>query len=424
LAGRSIAQVIFCIVTLLYGSADSFASSERPPSRWTGTWAVAPQRGTLDARERGSLGEFAQKTLRQSFRVSVGGSKVRIRLSNVFGQEPLTIGDVHIALAASNRAIFINSDKTMTFHGPGSVTIPAGESIISDPVKLIVKPLSDVTVSMYVPKAVEGDHVTRHTQANQDIFVADGDVSGMASIVPIANLESFYFLTNLDVFGTHAAGAVAALGASITDSSNSTFGANLRWTNLLAKRLNSMPGIRVGVLNEGISGNQLLSDGAGEAAIRRFERDVLSQTDVRWIIFSDDPINDLSSHSDMELPSADQLIGAVQDLITQAHSKGIRFYCSTLTPNGGRSARDWSEAAEQRRQAINRFYRSPSSPCDGLVDLDRALRDPNQLTRFRTQFDSGDHLHPNDAGMAAIANAISLRLFQLGPTPQPARLNK
>lgn len=303
-------------------------------------------------------------------------------------------------------------------------SIPTGESIVSDPVKFMVKPISDVTVSMYVPKAVEGDHVTRHTQADQDVFVADGDVSGMASIAPIAILQSYYFLTNLDVFSSHAAGAVAALGASITDSSNSTFGANLRWTNLLAKRLNGTPGACISVLNEGISGNQLLSDGDGEAAIKRFERDVLSQTDVRWIIFSDDPINDLSSHSDAELPSADHLIGAVKDLITQAHSKGIRFYCSTLTPNGGRPARDWSEAAEQRRQAINRFYRSPSSPCDGLVDLDRAVRDPTKLTRFRTRFDSGDHLHPNDAGMAAIADAINLQLFQLVPAPRRERLNK
>ncbi len=279
-------------------------------------------------------------------------------------------------------------------------------------------------VSLYVPKAVEADHVTRHSQAYRNIFVAEGDMSGKVSITPIATLQSYYFLTSLDVLASHASGAVAALGASITDGSNSTFGADLSWTNLLAARLNSAPGARIGVLNEGISGNRLLSDGAGEAAVMRFNRDVLSQTDVRWVIFSDDPINDLSSRSEAESPSTAQLMAAVEDMIRQAHRRGIRFYCATLTPNGGRPARDWSEAAELKRQAINRFYRSSDSPCDGVIDLDRALRDRTNITRFQARFDSGDHLHPNDTGMEAIASAISLQLFQLDPASQRKHQNK
>jgi hypothetical protein len=202
LTKRSVGRLIFCIATLLYASAGSFARSQRPqrpPSRWTGTWAVAPQRGTLDAPAGAGPGNFAQKTLRQTFRVSVGGSKVRIRLSNIFGQGPLTIGNVHIARAASDRAIFIRSDKTVTFHGQGSVSIPAGETVVSDPVNFMVEALSDVTVSMYIPKAIEGDYVTKHTKANQNIFIADGDVSGAASVDAIATLQSYYFLTDADV---------------------------------------------------------------------------------------------------------------------------------------------------------------------------------------------------------------------------------
>jgi hypothetical protein len=222
----------------------------------------------------GSVGSSEQKTLRQSFRVSIGGSKVRIRLSNVFGQEPLTIGDVHIARAASDKAIFIDSDKNITFHGQHSVTIPPGESVVSDMVRFKVVPLSDVTVRLYLPAGLDNERITEHSQANPNIFLAAGDVSGSPSIAPAATLTSYYFLTNLDVWNNRTAGAVVALGASITDSSNSSFGANLRWTNLLAKRLHDSGAPPVGVLNEGISASigtclhRRTSDGSSSATIQ------------------------------------------------------------------------------------------------------------------------------------------------------------
>jgi lysophospholipase L1-like esterase len=368
---------------------------------WTGTWAVAPQSGGTS---------FSNQTIRQIVHTSISGSVARIQLSNVFGSQSLSIADVHVAQSGSGSAITAGTDHTVTFGGATSTTIPTGGTAISDPISFAVSALSNVTVSVYLPQAT--GPATYHQQGTQTNYIASGDVSGAASLSNAQTTGSYYFLTNLDVQNSNAAGAVVTLGASITDGVASSQDTNQRWPNDLAQRLVNS-GQTIGVLNEGISGNRLLVDGAGQSALNRFARDVLSQPGVRWVIFSDDPINDLGSTSPQ--PTASQLIAGLQQLISLAHQNGVKFLCSTLTPYQGASY--WNSSGETAREAINAFIRSSSSGCDGVVDQDTATHDPSNPTWYLPAYDSGDHLHPNNAGLQAIANAVNLS--QLNSTNLP-----
>ncbi|MCU1680678.1 MAG: lipolytic protein family [Amycolatopsis sp.] len=368
------------------------AGAAQADTPWTGTWAAAPQ---------GGGGPFDQQTLREIVHTSVGGSAARITLSNAFGGQPLDLQDVHIARRTSGSAIDTGTDRAVTFSGGGSVSIPAGGTATSDPVDFAAPAGSDVAVSVYTPD--ETGPTTYHQFGNQTNYVASGDSSGSADLVNARTDGSSYFLAGLDVQNPVAEGAVVALGASLTDGVGSSPDANRRWPDDLTARLAS-EGRTVGVLNEGISGNRLLVDGAGQSALNRFDRDVLSQAGVRWVIFSDDPINDLGSTSPP--PTADQLIAAAGHLITRAHQAGVKFLCSTLTPYQG--AGYWTQQGETQREVYNAFVRGPGSGCDGVVDQDTATHDPADPTRFLPAYDSGDHLHPNTEGLQAIANAVDL----------------
>ena len=395
---------------------------------WTGTWSVAPQQTSIDA----SFNNLSQQTLRQILHTSIGGTAARVQISNAFGRQPLVVSDVHIARAVVNSdgsptsSTVAGTDIAVTFNGSPTVSIPAGQSVASDPVAFTLAVETDVMVSMYFPQGVDSANSTFHQQGGQNgMFLANGDSSASTTFSAYSTFSSYFYLTNLDVQNANAAGAVVALGASITDGINSSFNANDRWTNHLATRLNQS-GLTVGVLNKGISGNDLLRDGAGQSAENRFARDVLTQPNVKWVIFSDDPINDLSGSGTP--PSYDSLLAGVQSLMQQAHANGLKFYCSTLTPNGGRPADQWSPAAETIREQLNAYYLSANSGCDGIVDQDTATHDPTMPTQYRPAFNTqnpdgtpgpgtGDFLHPNDAGMQAIANSVDLGLFTASGVP-------
>jgi lysophospholipase L1-like esterase len=362
---------------------------------WTGTWATAPQQG-------GS--SFDQQTVRQIVHTSISGALARIQLSNAFGSTPLTVSDVHIARAGSGSSITSGSDHPVTFGGSNSVTIPAGDTGISDTVNIAIPALSNVAISFYLPDATGAS--TFHPSAMQTNYIVSGDQSGAASLPSPQTQNNYYFLSSLDVQNSQSQGAVVALGASITDGIASTVNSNDRWTNVLASRLLAA-GDTVGVLNEGISGNRLLVDGSGQSARNRFDRDVLGQPGVRWVIFSDDPINDLGSTSPQ--PTSGQLITGIKQLITLAHQNGIKFICSTLTPYQGASY--WNTSGETAREAINAFIRGSGSGCDGVIDQDTATHDPAKPTWYLASYDSGDHLHPNNAGYQAIGNSVNLGLF-------------
>jgi lysophospholipase L1-like esterase len=379
-----------CLLLVACAPGEGLASAASP--NWTGTWAIAEMRDTSGI-------TFTDQTLRQIARVSIGGTRVRLKLSNIFGSQPLRAEDVHLALRESGSSIVASSDRQLRFAGNSTLILPAGASAFSDAVALDVPPFAELAISMYLPGTT--GPATFHGNAHRTSYIQAGDASGAPRMKNAGTSKSVYFLAGIDVEGTSLHRTVVALGASITEGYNATDDTDRRWPSQLALRLAGQ-GLTVGVLNMGISGNRILVNGADESAENRFERDVLDQPSVGWVIFSDDPINDLGNTTS---PSAEALIAGLQRLIARAHKKKILFVCSTLTPFEG--SKYWPPAEEKERQKVNSFIRSASSGCDGIVDQDTATHDPDNPARYLAAYDSGDHLHPNDAGRTAIANAIS-----------------
>lgn len=362
------------------------------PPDWVGTWAVATQSGGRS---------FQRQTLRQIVHTSIGGDSVRLRLSNEFGTRPLTLRTVRLARSTSGSGIDPGTTTAVTFGGSGSVTVPAGEVAVSDEVAFTVPADGDVAVSLHLPAATGA--TTQHALAGRDNYVAAGDQAAAAGLRGAEVTKSYYFLAGLDVRNARATGAVVAFGASITDGLGSAHGANRRWPDLLADRLRAS-GREIGVLNAGISGNRLLADRPGWSGVKRFDRDVLRQPGVRWVIVSDNALNDLGGGS-----GPDRLIAGLRELIGRADAAGVGVICSTLTPYRG--AGYWTSRGESGRAAVNAFVRDPGNGCDHVLDQDTATHDPAQPTRLRAADDTGDHLHPSPAGMAAIAGAVDLDWF-------------
>ncbi|ACC76010.1 GDSL-type esterase/lipase family protein [Paraburkholderia phymatum] len=377
-------------------TSDVTASNGTSSVPLVGTWAVAPW-------VAGGPG-FKNETVRQIVHTSIGGSAVRVRLSNLYGSTAVVIGNVHVALRNTGPNTIASSTRTVTFGGQQSVTLPAGASIASDPVPFEVPALADLAVSLYLP-AETPSRTTGHDNSLQDVYVASGNVGADAAFSRFTTNPSgqaYYFLTNVDVQNAQATGAVVAFGASITEGRASSKNANRRWPNYLAGRL-SDAGIIAGVLNEGISGNTFFTDGDGEAGLNRFDRDALGQPGVKWIIVSDDAVNNLNTPAPA---SAEDLIAAFQQLIARAHRVNVKVVCSTLTPFRGTPL--WTPAIETTREKVNAFVLGPSSGCDAVLDQARAVSDPGDPASFLPAFNSGDNLHPNDAGMRAIADALDL----------------
>ena len=383
---------------LLWVTVNASPASARSRSTWTATWAAPMVRNN-------SAASFQDQTLRQIVHTSIGGTGARVRLSNLFGDGPLVVKDVHLALGAGDFAIMTASDRVVTFNGKQSVVIPVGETIASDRVPFNVPKFADVAISMYLPEKTPAS--SHHATSHQTSYTASGDVSGSERMEEAKISRSVYFLCGLDVIGRPYRGTVVALGASITEGYGTTAENHDLWTDELARRL-SDAGLEIGVVNLGISGNRLLKAGAGDSAESRFQRDVLAQPGVRWVIFSDEPINDLGSSK--PAPDLDTITAALERMIALAHAKHIRFLCSTLTPFQG--ANYWVEQQEQTREQYNAFIRTSGSHCDGIIDQDAATHDPAHPARFLPAYDHGDHLHPNDAGHLAIADAVPLGYFR------------
>jgi lysophospholipase L1-like esterase len=385
-----------------------FAQGVITNAPWTGTWAVSPD-VTNDP-------GFNNQTIRQIVHTSIGGTAARLTFSNVFGDQPVTLGDVHIARRSSGAQTVAGTDKAVTFAGQSYVTIPAGGAVQSDALAFEVPALTDLAISFHIPSQTQPGS-TGHVEGMQDNYIAPGDVSADATfrggVANAAGEQSYYFLTGLDVMNAAATGAVVTFGASITDGFASTPNTNRRWPNRLAERLIGS-GMTVGVLNQGISGNNLFTDGSGQAGLTRFARDVLGQTNVKWVIVSDDAVNNLISG---DPPSAQQIIGAYQQLVQQAHNAKVSVICSTLTPFQGLD--EWTSDIESTRQAVNTYLRDkPTSGCDYVLDQAAVLGDPAgsfTSSAYALAYDSGDHLHPNDAGMQTIANAVNLNWFAALP---------
>jgi len=389
------------ILTLALISAIS-VSAQQPT--WTGSWAAAPMpaASTFTIAAEGT-------TFRDIVHLSLGGKSIRLRISNEGSTTQLKLSDVHAALSIGpgSSAIQPNTDHAVTFSGAPSVTIPAGTYAVSDPIALPVKPFADLAVSLFVP-AQPGITLTAHQLASSTNFSIPGDAASNANLEGATKLTSWPLLKAVDVDAGPTAAAVVILGASISDGYHSTPDKNLRWPDDLAVRLAAR---HIGVLNEGISGNRVLHDGTGPSALARLDRDVLAQPGARYLILSL-ATNDIGRtffplHPD-ETVTAEQIEWGYTQIVHRAHARGIKVIGTTLGPFAG--ANYFSPEGEAMRQAVNHFVLT-SGTFDAVVDFDKASRDPAQPDRLLPAFDSGDHLHPNDAGYQSMANAIDLNFF-------------
>jgi lysophospholipase L1-like esterase len=343
-------------------------------------------------------------------RTNIGGERVRVVLSNAFGTAPLEVGAAHVGLRDQGSAVKAGSIRPLTFSGQAAARILPGATLVSDPADLAVPAVTDLVIDLYLPGELgEGSSpVTTHNGASQTNYLsAPGNHSGAPTVTPERTTGAWFLLARVEVAASSGAGAVVAFGDSITDGARSTADMNSRWPDHLARRLTARGGRPIGVLNAGISGNQVLGDGAGVSALARFDRDVLTQTGVTHVIIMEG-INDIGVARANPTPGAADLIAGHRQLIERARARGLRVYGATLTPFEG--AGYWTKEGEAKRQALNEWIRS-SGAYDAVIDFDRVTRDPAAPTTFLPAYDSGDHLHPGDAGYKAMGEAVDLALF-------------
>jgi lysophospholipase L1-like esterase len=377
-----------------------------PHDRWVGTWATSP---VALPNPEGKYGT-EDTTFREIVHISIGGDSARVILTNEFGLEPLTINSAYIALRTSGSTIDLPTARPLTFGGRPSVTIPPGALVVSDTAALKLPPFADVAVTISIP-AQTISQVTHHSFANQTSYSAPGNVVSAQTLDDAKPITNWPFLKGIDVRGDGEA-AIVTFGDSITDGAHSTKDANQRWPDLLARRLEANKKTRdLGILNEGIGGNRVLHDNTGPNALARFDRDVLAQAGVKYLVILES-INDIGHAQDPVKPydpvTADDLIVGLTQLATRAHTHGIKVYGATLTPYMG--AKYSSPAGEEIRQAVNNWIRT-TNLLDGFIDFDKATQDSSKPETFSTAADSGDHLHPGDAGYKAMADSIDLNLF-------------
>ena len=410
---------------LLIGTAG--AASDRAQAaatgHWAGSWggsAQPPTPASLAGSGDVSSTGFNNQTVRNIVFTSAGGSQVQVRLSNAFSDQPLKVGRVDVALERSGARLQSGSDHVLTFGGKRAITIPPGADVVSDASTMDVPALTDLAVSIYLPG--QTGPATYHSLAEQTNYISTaGNFAGQASGAAFTTTsQSWYYLDNVNVFAPGTAkSAVVTLGDSITDGFQSQANANARWPNDLARRLVAAnPSNPLSVVDEGISGNRVLNNSPcfGTDALSRLDRDVITQAGVRDVILLEG-INDIgfsqTPNSGCTVPntnvSAADIIQGYEQIIARAHAASIKIFGATLTPFKG--AAYWSPVAERKRETVNNWIKN-SGEFDGVIDFAAATADPNHPQMFNPAFDSGDHLHPNDAGYQAMANAINLSMLR------------
>jgi lysophospholipase L1-like esterase len=381
-----------------------------PSDHWVGTWAASPMAAKNPGAKFGSPGTDGT-TLREIVHISIGGPSVRVILTNEFGLDPLTIGAAQIALSSGAGAITAGTATPITFGGAPTIIIPPGALVVSDPAALKVAPSSNLAVSLFLPDQPI-NQLTLHSFADQTNYLVPGNVVGAVSLDTPTTFFSWDFLKGVDVIADDKAAAIVTFGDSITDGAHSTRDANARWPDVLARRLQAdKKTADLGVLNEGIGGNRVLHDTTGPSALARFDRDVLAQAGVKYLVIMES-INDIGHATDPAKPydviTSEDLFVGLSQLATRAHTHGIKVIGATLTPFVG--AKYQSPAGEEMRQAINKWIRT-TNQFDGVIDFDKVTTDPTHPGMFLVLDDSGDHLHPGDDGYKAMGESIDLKLF-------------
>ena len=390
---------------------------------WVATWAASPEPADPDPDE--PLLKLAGQTVRERVRVSVGGQTFRVRLSNQYGTTPLTIGAATAARAVDAASVEPGSIRALTFAGRPSVTVPAGASVLSDPADLAVASGGEISLSLYFPDAVATP--TLHGVAMKHAVVTPpGNAVAAAHVDTQAQTESSILVTQVLTVARPHQRLVAAFGDSITDGDGSSFDADRSWPHDLARRAAATGGDpSLAVVSEGVAGNRLLADGPlaslGVSGLARFDRDVLTLPGLTHVVVLEG-VNDIgfpgASRQGFALadaakaPTAADLIAGYRRLIAMAHARGVKVIGATLTPFEGVDMPGYyADAKNQTREAVNRWIRTGGA-FDGVIDFDAALRDPDHPARLKALYAARDHLHPNDAGHQAMADAVDLRLFR------------
>jgi lysophospholipase L1-like esterase len=418
---------LICVAGLALTSLTWNAQAQ---DQWVATWAASPQSARFSfplpprAATPAPAGNqttpappvfpapptFKNQTVRMIARSSIGGRRARVHFSNAYGSGPLRIGAAHVALRDKESAIVVASDRSLTFSGRASFTIPPGAEIVSDPVDLEVPSLGDLVVSVYIPG--EETVPTNHLTGLHTTYISkDGDLTAAPAFTDATTKESWYWLSEIDVLAPQKTELIVAFGDSITDGATSTPNTDQSWPSHLARRLAANKATaNLAIVNQGISGNRLLADGMGVSALTRFDHDVLSQPGVKWVIVLEG-INDIGLASlggPQAAVTADDLIAADKQIIERAHLHGIKVVGATLTPYSG--AAYYSDDGEVTREAINQWIRTGKA-FDAVIDFDAATQDPDHPKQIRPAYNIRDHLHPNDAGYKAMADAIDLSIF-------------
>ncbi|TXL87879.1 SGNH/GDSL hydrolase family protein [Streptomyces sp. IB2014 016-6] len=367
-----------------------------PPARSVVTWAAAADR-------MGDAG--GDRSYRLIVRTTVGGTGLRVRVSNVFGDRPLVIGRAYAGIRESGARLRPGSNQKLAFGGSASVTLAPGEIRYSDPLPGRVAAMSDLGLSLYVREA--GGPATGHAMALRTSYATSGDhAAEERDGAYTQRLGSWFYLDAVTVEADRGAGAVVTLGDSITDGWQSTTDKDLRWPDFLARRLHASPESTVrGVANAGISGNQVLADGAAQSALKRLDRDVLSLPGVRTVVLFEG-VNDIKAHSGV---TAAALTTGYREIIDRSHAAGLCVVGATVLPFKGWS--EWDLEEEAVRAEVNEWIRT-SGEFDAVADFDEVLRSPYDAQRILPTFDGGDHLHPNDKGMQAMADSVALTALE------------
>jgi len=412
-SGRWVASWATALVARPVPPAPAAAPGSAPATSPSGPPTAAPATPAPPGGGRGGFPApvtISNQTIRQVVRVSVGGDRLRVVLSNAFGTAPVDIGAAHVALRDRDSMVKAGSVKPVTFSGSTAGRILPGATVVSDVVELAVPSVSDLVVDLYLPGdlGLGPSPVTTHNGASQTNYLSTtGNHSGEPAMTVERTAGAWFLLSRVEMAAGRQAGAVVTFGDSITDGARSTTDMNSRWPDHLARRLAARKEPAVGVLNAGISGNQVLGDGAGASALARFDRDVLMQTGVTHVIVMEG-INDIGLARTNPSPSAADLIAGHKQLIERARARGLKVYGATLTPFEG--AAYWTAEGEAKRQALNEWIRT-SKAYDAVIDFDQVTRDPVAPTKLLPAYDSGDHLHPGDAGYKAMGEAVDLALF-------------
>ncbi len=371
------------------------------PGGWVGTWSAAPQLTEASNLPPTSLGN---NTLRQIFYVSIGGSRIRLKFSNQYGDGALTMSAVRIAPSMGTHTVDAPGSRAVTFSGAASVTVLAGQAVMSDPLDYALAAQTKVAVSIAFGSTPSD--VTGHPGSRTTSYIAMGDAANAASLPSPVTTEHWYYATGIDVEAPSTSRAVVIIGDSITDGRGSTTDGNDRWPDVLSRRLRmNTPTAAVGVLNQGVGGNAVVAGGLGPTAVSRFQRDALDQAGVGWVIVLHG-VNDIGGASSQAV--AQSLIAAYQGFVAAARARKIRIYGVPILPIGG-SQYD-SRDHEAARQTVNTWIRTAGN-YDAVIDLDAAVRDPANTRNLLSTYDCGDHLHLSPAGYQRMADAIDLALF-------------